>query len=387
MLSRCRCGVVIVTNKVFLQQPFSQDTLVAKLSQHVGKRIGRLAWTSWKDVAQHEANLPGASGSTDVRLNVLSPAADMKPSTLMSNTGGSDTLHAPPMSSFPPFVSPVPSQHQLSGRWSVPKDVATVKAGLSSEALPVRRPYSQSSTDIQHHRAVCREPAPYAGTSYDGSDMPTDPFPALCNSVAPISATDPSVGPRPTNATKWTVPLQIKVSLLIINGLPNLTPYFRHSKQAGPSHTIVKNNERPSPPTTNEDFPSLSPSSSNVSTTVGAWASSPRLLTRICHPKPSGDNPRDIRHHGGSGVYWEQTSRDSSGLSTDVDPFPALCEPVTSTATVNGDWASSVKIPRQKSTPSRQVVFPNVKKQRQTMSPDVSLSEEGFPFLRRLPKY
>lgn len=382
MLSRCRCGVVIITNKEFIRQPASQHTLLAKLSQHVEKRLGKLSWISWRDVAEHKANLPGTSGSTHDLSNVLSPLTDMKLPTSISNIGASARLDVPPsLSSFPPFLVPAPAPYHPSGRWSSSQDVAAVKAGLTDVAPSVDVQYSQSSMEIHGRRPAPRKPPV---DTDDGSDkLSTEYFPALCQPMTPISAISPSMRPRALNPTKWSVPLQIKVNLLTINVPAKINALFS-SQQPDPSH-VQSINEVPLVPTTKDDFPSLNSASPRVSPTVGAWASPSRILTQALPSKPSvlsSGSTEVIGFQRRTGVYREQTSLSSSGLSADVDPFPALCDTMAPKAIVDGDWASAIKMPRVKNAAIRQVVVPSVKKQRQTMS-NVSLAEEGFPFLRR----
>ena len=63
MLTRCRAGMVIVTNRPFMKLKAIEDTLLGKLCSHWEHVCGRDGtWTDWRDVAEVISDLPGAPG-------------------------------------------------------------------------------------------------------------------------------------------------------------------------------------------------------------------------------------------------------------------------------------------------------------------------------------
>ncbi|TRM58030.1 hypothetical protein BD626DRAFT_371025, partial [Schizophyllum amplum] len=56
LLTRCRLGMVIVTDRAFVQGA-GQNILLAHLERHMRSRF----WVSWRDVANGTAELPGFS--------------------------------------------------------------------------------------------------------------------------------------------------------------------------------------------------------------------------------------------------------------------------------------------------------------------------------------
>lgn len=55
MLTRCKKGMVIVSNKGFMALPQVQETLVGEMA----KVWGDNAWRDWNDVLNRRASLPG----------------------------------------------------------------------------------------------------------------------------------------------------------------------------------------------------------------------------------------------------------------------------------------------------------------------------------------
>ncbi|KAI0737257.1 AAA domain-containing protein [Daedaleopsis nitida] len=64
MLTRCKAGLVIVTQRAFLHNPTGgKRTLLGKLAEHWEDRIGAsVVWADTMDVAGERASLPGAAG-------------------------------------------------------------------------------------------------------------------------------------------------------------------------------------------------------------------------------------------------------------------------------------------------------------------------------------
>ncbi|EGO20328.1 hypothetical protein SERLADRAFT_400575, partial [Serpula lacrymans var. lacrymans S7.9] len=63
MLTRCKAGMVIVTNRMFLRNE-AQETLVGKLARHWENTLGEVkTWTNWRLVAEARASLPGAAST------------------------------------------------------------------------------------------------------------------------------------------------------------------------------------------------------------------------------------------------------------------------------------------------------------------------------------
>jgi hypothetical protein len=60
MLSRCKKGMVVVTNRDFLVGSGSK-TLLGKMSRHWSSIAGRDIWISWRDVMNGCVDLPGVN--------------------------------------------------------------------------------------------------------------------------------------------------------------------------------------------------------------------------------------------------------------------------------------------------------------------------------------
>ncbi|KAI0712806.1 hypothetical protein C8T65DRAFT_543344, partial [Cerioporus squamosus] len=60
MLTRCKAGMVLVTQRAFLHNA-GKSTLLGELAEHWESRVGmRLAWADAMEVADGRASLPGA---------------------------------------------------------------------------------------------------------------------------------------------------------------------------------------------------------------------------------------------------------------------------------------------------------------------------------------
>jgi len=63
MLTRCKSGMVIVTNRAFLRTAAAQSTLLGKLARYWETQRGQArTWTDWNLVAEKNADMPGAPG-------------------------------------------------------------------------------------------------------------------------------------------------------------------------------------------------------------------------------------------------------------------------------------------------------------------------------------
>ncbi|KAI0737251.1 hypothetical protein C8Q80DRAFT_1214420 [Daedaleopsis nitida] len=64
MLTRCKAGLVIVTQRAFLHNTAGgKRTLLGKLAEHWEDRVGAsVAWADAMDVAGERASLPGVPG-------------------------------------------------------------------------------------------------------------------------------------------------------------------------------------------------------------------------------------------------------------------------------------------------------------------------------------
>lgn len=64
MLTRCRQGMVIVTNQSFLHHLGGSGTLLGKLSKYWEQAYGSVSqtWVDWKSIAEKKASLPGFCG-------------------------------------------------------------------------------------------------------------------------------------------------------------------------------------------------------------------------------------------------------------------------------------------------------------------------------------
>lgn len=62
MLTRCKAGMVLVTNRAFTRHASVRKTLLGKLVEHWENKAGQSnAWCKWTEVAEKKADLPGAS--------------------------------------------------------------------------------------------------------------------------------------------------------------------------------------------------------------------------------------------------------------------------------------------------------------------------------------
>ena len=67
MLTRCKQGMVLVTQRAFLRGP-GKSTLLSRLAQRWERRVGeKAAWADAMEVADGRAALPGAPVEADIK--------------------------------------------------------------------------------------------------------------------------------------------------------------------------------------------------------------------------------------------------------------------------------------------------------------------------------
>lgn len=155
MLTRCRAGMVIVSNRKFLRTTAAQYTLLGKLAEHWEYHHGRsMTWIDWKLVAENKADMPGVLAahrpSTTSTINpssapiasivrsvpVTSCSADIRSQLPMQSVSKmvsiEHKLAAAPIENhqfqdaFPSLSTKVPSQRVRKplGRWANGSDLA-----------------------------------------------------------------------------------------------------------------------------------------------------------------------------------------------------------------------------------------------------------------------
>ncbi|KAH8115121.1 AAA domain-containing protein [Phellopilus nigrolimitatus] len=80
MLTRCKAGMVIVSNRAFMRQNTVKKTLLGYLVTYWEEKVGKSnAWCDWRDVSDLRASLPDAHGknATDSANTTPSLAVDM----------------------------------------------------------------------------------------------------------------------------------------------------------------------------------------------------------------------------------------------------------------------------------------------------------------------
>jgi hypothetical protein len=141
MLTRCKVGMVIVTNRVFVRTTGAQFTLLGELAQHwVKLRGGVNTWIDWKDVAERKADVPGAYGlrPTTASCVAIVPAAPTAGTSLAKSPNNSrrltsqfdgvglESAKSSPATDKFPVLGGRSKPNQL-GRWNSPTGVDTIK--------------------------------------------------------------------------------------------------------------------------------------------------------------------------------------------------------------------------------------------------------------------
>jgi hypothetical protein len=163
MLTRCKAGLVIVTNRIFLRTTGAQYSLLGNLARHWTQRHGDSeTWRDWKEIAEHKADMPGAPIPRRSNTSIINPTTSLAaprpppPSRVVPATvslvfpSASGTLKtnpiAPIINAFPDLgASGVPKNTlTIKGRWSNPAGVNAIKrVGTSIPSQPVGRAETQ----------------------------------------------------------------------------------------------------------------------------------------------------------------------------------------------------------------------------------------------------
>ena len=121
MLSRCRAGMVIVTNRAFLRTD-GQHTMLGSLSKYWERLYGESkTWADWKLVAEQKADMPGAPGLH--RAAITTPISI--PYSKSSGYGGKAAAARPTYRTqawrdehFPPLPGNPASNYFIRDSWS-----------------------------------------------------------------------------------------------------------------------------------------------------------------------------------------------------------------------------------------------------------------------------
>lgn len=144
MLTRCKAGLVIVTNRIFLRTTGAQYTLLGNLAHHWTQRHGESkTWKDWKGIAEHKANMPGAPtpyrSNTSIITNTTASlaASNPLPSRVISTAINPIPPHASGAHKIKPVVSRINefpdlgagggSKNAIKGRWSDSSGVNAIK--------------------------------------------------------------------------------------------------------------------------------------------------------------------------------------------------------------------------------------------------------------------
>ena len=145
MLTRCRAGMIIVTNRVFLRTTSAQYTLLGGLARYWAKRHGESkTWTDWKDVVEQRANMPGVLGPcrimpspsaqavmpplmTNVPNALRSPASQPTWTGQPTRTGAQLSQSSHAKDDFPALGHNGDDKQVAQGGWNSPSGVSAIK--------------------------------------------------------------------------------------------------------------------------------------------------------------------------------------------------------------------------------------------------------------------
>ena len=156
MLTRCKSGMVIVTNRVFLRTTGAQFTLLGGLVQYWTARHGESkTWTNWKDVVEAKANMPGVLGphrvipssfaSTTITPLTLSASRPQAPIGMRAGTEPKSVISSHATDDFPVLgVSKSSKPTTTQGRWNSPAGVSAIKR-VAASSVPLTSAQSLSS--------------------------------------------------------------------------------------------------------------------------------------------------------------------------------------------------------------------------------------------------
>jgi AAA domain len=170
MLTRCKAGLVIVTNRIFLRTTGAQYTLLGNLARHWTQRHGdSKTWRDWKEIAEHKADMPGAPiprRSNTSTINTTTSLAAPRPpppsrvvpaAVNLAFPSASGTLKtnpiAPIINAFPDLGASGVPKNTIKGRWSNSAGVNAIKR--VGAGIPVGR----AETQVQPPQAK-QQPVP-----------------------------------------------------------------------------------------------------------------------------------------------------------------------------------------------------------------------------------
>lgn len=158
LLTRCRAGMVIVTNRDFILG-CGQSTLLGKLCLHWTNISSRDPWVDWKLVAEHKADLPGAPGSYRPDQPTSTPATPATtpfsisyplPNPLRTDRPVdldlTSTQHFPPLPMVEGTSVPRPSPSRSAGPAALARG-RDVSYNFQAHAVPDRAPLRFDNPD------------------------------------------------------------------------------------------------------------------------------------------------------------------------------------------------------------------------------------------------
>jgi hypothetical protein len=162
MLTRCKAGMVIVSNRVFLRTG-SQRTLLGRLAQHWVKRHGESnTWTDWRDIAEMKADMPGAPGRhraipPSANATITEPTSTVTwapigpPASQLQGTGQKLRKSSSAKEEFPALGNNGPKKPVARGMWNSSAGHSAVKrvtaASVTSGGTHSSSGYSDRLTD------------------------------------------------------------------------------------------------------------------------------------------------------------------------------------------------------------------------------------------------
>lgn len=146
MLTRCKAGLVIVTNRIFLRTTGAQHTLLGELVRHWSERHGTTkTWRDWKEIAEHKADMPGAPAprrsNTSIIINTNTPVtaprqslSQVIPATVLppASSAHKENSIASIVNEFPSLVTGGSIKSTTESPWLNPVGVSAIKrVGIS----------------------------------------------------------------------------------------------------------------------------------------------------------------------------------------------------------------------------------------------------------------
>lgn len=146
MLSRCKKGMVLVTNKVFVQQS-ARRTLLGKLAEAWGQFTGsKTAWIDWRHVLDNYATLPGSPAPRAVNkpLQAKGSLQATSPQSIKAGPATASSLQALPLKHYTVPGAKRPSASTASA--SLHENLAHLRLGTataSPRCIPKARSVDQ----------------------------------------------------------------------------------------------------------------------------------------------------------------------------------------------------------------------------------------------------